>query len=196
MAIETTISSEELVVVNGPTDIQLSVDFGQQGTRGTYVFVSPGNPNTALVGQSPNPKDLCINYLTTDANYSFVYQYNAALDGSYQWDPIIKLNPGIYNDNRSTIFDSNGNTVINFEIGNITDLSTAQTLAASNFSVQFNIQETAPIASSVSIGEPYIQSGTTKYMLPLTFNAVKYSEGDWIALEGTKTVQVSISIVV
>ena len=196
MNIETTITSEELVVINGPTDIQLSVDFGQQGTRGTYVFVSPGNPNTSLVGQSPNPKDLCINYLTTDSNYSYVYQYNSGIDGSYQWDPIIKLNPGIYNKNRSTIFDSDGNTVLNFEIGTITDLSTAQTLTAENFSVQFNIQESSPIASSILVGEPYIQSGTTSYMLPLTINAVKYSEGEWVALQGTKIVQISISIVV
>ena len=196
MDIETTITSEELIVVNGPTDIQLSVDFGQQGTRGTYVFVSPGNPNTSLVGQSPNPKDLCINYLTTDSAYSYVYQYNSGIDGSYQWDPIIKLNPGIYNKNRSAIFDSDGNTVINFEVGEITDLSTAQTLTASNFSVQFNIQGSNPIASSVSVGEPYIQSGTTNYMLPLTFNAIEYSDGEWSALSGTKTVQISISMVV
>jgi hypothetical protein len=195
MAIETTISSEELVVINGPTEIQLSVDFGQQGTRGTYVFVSPGNPNTALVGQSPNPKDLCINYLTTDSHYSYVYQYNAALDGTYQWDPIIKLNPGIYNKNWSGSFVS-GNKTFNIPIGTITDLTTAQSLTASNFSVQFNIQGTNPIASSVSIGAPFTESGTTDYVLPLTFHGVEYSGGTWSALTGTKTVQIGISIVV
>jgi hypothetical protein len=195
MTIEATITSEELVVVNGPTDIQLSVDFGQQGVRGTYVFVSPGNPNTALVGQSPNSKDLCINYLTTDSAYSYVYQYNAGLDGEYQWDPIVKLNPGLYNKNWSGAF-VNGSKTFNIPVGTITDLSTAQTLTASNFSVQFNIQGSNPIASSVSIGTPFTESGTTNYVLPLTFNGVEYSGGTWNALTGTKTVQISISIVV
>lgn len=192
---EVALVTDELVVLSGPSEINLSIDIGAQGDRGSLIYASAGNPNIALIGQTPNPKDLCINILGTDDTYSYIYQYNATITGSYQWVPIVKLNTPIYNKNLSGTFVS-GEKTFNIPIINIVDETTGASLTNSNFNVQFNIQNSDPVASSCSIGSIVLDPSTQAYVLPVTIKAAQYSSGTWASLTGTKTVQFSISIVV
>ena len=95
---EVVLSTDDLLVLSGPTSVNVEVGIGSQGDRGSLIYVSVGNPNTALTGQTPKSKDLCINVLKTDNEYSYVYQYNPTPGGTgFQWYPIVKLNPLQYN---------------------------------------------------------------------------------------------------
>lgn len=191
---EINLSTDELLVLGGPSEVKLSVDFGEKGDRGSIIYASSGDPNVALANQSPKPYDLCVNILTTDSNYSYVYQYMASATGlSYNWEPIIKLNPSLYFKNLSGSFDS-GSKLFNIPIVNIVDLETAATLTNANFNVQATIQNTNPVALSVSLGS--LVTVEDVFMLPVTVHAAEFSGGDWIDLEGTKIVQFCISIVV
>lgn len=191
---EINLSTDELLVLGGPSEVQLAVDFGEKGDRGSIIFASLGNPNVALVGQSPKPYDLCINTLTTDDNYSYVYQYiSSATGNTYNWEPVIKFNPNVYFKNISGAFVA-GSKVFSIPLVNIVDLETMSTLTSANFNVQATIQNTSAVALSIVVGS--IVSVQDIQMLPVTVHAVEFNGGTWIDLVGTKTVQFAISIVV
>lgn len=191
---EINLSTDELLVLGGPSEVQLSVDFGEKGDRGSIIYASAGDPNIALINQDPQPYDLCINILTTDTNYSYVYQYMASVTGTtYNWEPIIKFNPNVYFKNISGSFDG-GSKLFNIPLVSIVDLDTAATLTNANFSVQATIQNSNPTASSVSLGS--LVTVEDVYVLPITVHAAEFSGGTWVDLEGTKIVQFCISIVV
>jgi hypothetical protein len=187
------LTTDELLVLSGPSSINVEVDFGPEGERGSLFFVSVGNPNTALVGQTPKAKDLCVNILKTDNEYSYVYQYNSDGGNGFQWYPIIKLNPLQYNKILTGTF-VNGSKVFNIPVSYIVDEETSQTLNSSNFNITYSIPNDNPIASSIEIGSLTPVNGVQ--VLPVTVNAVEYASSAWQDLTGVKTVHFVISIVV
>jgi hypothetical protein len=192
---EVVLSTEDLLVLGGPEQIDVQIDFGPQGDRGSLIYASVGNPNEALTIEGINPKDLCINILQTDDNYSYLYQYNAGINGIYQWYPLIKLNPNQYHANLSGTF-VDGEKTFNIPVVNIVDLSTAETLTSSNFNINLNIQNEYPVATSFQVGSLITDPETDTYVLPITVNAVYFDGSDWLDLSGLKSVHFSISIVV
>lgn len=193
------LTTDELLVLSGPSSVNVQVDFGPEGERGSLFFVSVGNPNTALTGQTPKAKDLCINVLKTDNEYSYVYQYNASPnnspeDPSFQWYPIIKLNPLQYNERMTGTFE-NGSKTFNIAVNKIIDEETSQTLTSANFNITYSIPNENPIASSIEIGSLTPLNGVK--VLPVTVNAVEYTGSAWQDLNDVvKTVHFVISIVV
>ena len=51
----------DLTVFGGPTTVDVSVDFGAEGVRGSKIWSGPGAPEVYLVGQSIQINDLYIN---------------------------------------------------------------------------------------------------------------------------------------
>jgi hypothetical protein len=193
------LTTDELLVLSGPSSVNVQVDFGPEGERGSLFYVSVGNPNTALVGQTPKAKDLCVNILKTDNEYSYVYQYNAGPnneDGSpsFQWYPIIKLNPLQYNKILTGTFE-NGSKTFNIPVNYLVDEETSQTLTSANFNITYSIPNQNPIASSIEIGSFTPVNGLQ--CLPVTVNAIEYVSSAWQDFNGVgKTVHFVISIVV
>ena len=189
------LTTDELLVLSGPSSVNVEVDFGPEGERGSLFFVSVGNPNTALTGQTPKAKDLCVNILKTDNEYSYVYQYNSDGANGFQWYPIIKLNPLQYNKIMTGTF-VNGSKVFNIPVSYIVDEETSQTLTSANFNITYSIPNENPIASSIEIGSFTNDPGTGLQVIPVTVNAVEYTGSAWQDLPGVKTVHFVISIVV
>ena len=189
------LTTDELLVLSGPSSINLEVDFGPEGERGSLFYVSVGNPNTALVGQTPKAKDLCVNVLKTDNEYSYVYQYNSDGGDGFQWYPIIKLSPLQYNKVMTGTFVS-GSKVFNIPVSYIVDEETSQTLTSANFNITYSIPNENPIASSIEIGSFTNDPGTGLQVIPVTVNAIEYASSTWQNLTGVKTVHFVISIVV
>ena len=66
---EVILSTEDITVLGGPSSINVDVDFGPPGTRGSQIFIGQGNPNdpTTEIGQDViNILDLYINIKTAD----------------------------------------------------------------------------------------------------------------------------------
>ena len=189
------LTTDELLVLSGPSSVNVEVDFGPEGERGSLFFVSVGNPNTALTGQTPKAKDLCVNILKTDNEYSYVYQYNSDGANGFQWYPIIKLNPLQYNKIMTGTF-VNGSKVFNIPVSYIVDEETSQTLTSANFNITYSIPNENPIASSIEIGSFTNDPGTGLQVIPVTVNAIEYASSTWQNLTGVKTVHFVISIVV
>jgi hypothetical protein len=111
--VEILLSSEELAVFGGPASIDLNVDFGPQGQRGTLIFTGNGKPtdpdiqlvfnNTVYNSQSAQPFDLYINLNPDDFEYLFLYQYGY-VGGVLTWSKVLRLIPNTAIANLPIIF--------------------------------------------------------------------------------------------
>lgn len=184
--------TDDLTVLGGPQSIDVEVDFGPEGDRGSQIFVSNGKPNEVEIGQTPKVFDLCINVLSSDSEYQTVYQYQNVL-GTNTWVSLFKMVSNLYSVNRTVSF-LNGNASINVPVAKIVPSTLVGSVTAANFNVQFNIvQGNTPISSSMSLGE--IVSQDNELVLPISLKSVEFDEGDWIDASGTKTVHLFITVV-
>jgi hypothetical protein len=115
------LSSDDLSVFGGPASIDLNVDIGAQGIRGSYIFTGPGKPTDADV-EFPleiKPFDLYINLKPSDLDYLFLYQYGN-VNGVLQWSKVLRLIPNtalanipviFYNGQAVTFIPEPGSTV-------------------------------------------------------------------------------------
>lgn len=189
------LSTDELTVIGGPETINLQVDFGPQGQRGSLIFAVNGNPNSVNLNLpsniSLNVNDWCININKNDTEYSYMYQYVASPGGN-QWEPMLKVNPGTYASVETATF-INGQKQINIAISNFAKLTNLATLTSSNFSIQYNILNQKPISSSMTIGD--VTTSGDILTLPITIKAVEFDGTNWINLSGEKTLHLLINVV-
>lgn len=185
------LTTDDLLVLGGPDSINVQVDFGPQGDRGSLIFVGNGDPDLVDIGQTPNIFDMYINLLTTDPNYLMVYQYIEVL-GTVQWQPLTKLIPNTYVINENINFDVDNSCRI--PIAKIVDPSYVGNTEASNFSVQATFSTSAgyPIVSSIKT-EVVTESGTQN--LKITFYAKEFDGANWIDISGSRTANLHISVV-
>jgi len=190
--VDVLLNTEDVVVLGPPQTIDVLVDIGPQGTRGTKFIVGSGEPNPqtssgVLLGQTLILNDMYIN-VAPGANYGYLYQY-VSQPGGNTWTQVLHINPAIYSAIETVSFSS-GNGSITIPIANIVTV-TGSPLTASNFNVQYQIEGSNPIASSLEI--PALAGAGTNLVVNL--HASQYSGGSWSALTGNKTVHLFISIV-
>lgn len=187
---EVLVANDSLTVLGGPSSVNVNVDLGATGKRGSQIFISPGDPTDPLtvIGQEPEVFDLCINTLTSDQEYLYLYQYQN-LGAINSWVPLFKLIPNTYSQNYSKIFVS-GEAEINIPVVSITE---SQNLEATNFNIQLNVINSNPVSTSLTIGAIQIVDGNQ--VLPISIKAVEYSGSSWSELSGTKIVHVFITVV-
>jgi hypothetical protein len=188
---EIVLTTEDLVVLGGPDSINVEVDFGPEGDRGSLIFVGNGKPDVVDIGQDPNVFDLYINLLTTDDEYLMIYQYVDIL-GTLQWQTLTKLIPNTYVTNQSIDFSS-----VNYchiPIADIVDPSYVGGTDASNFSVQVTFGTSAgfPIVSSI---KTEVVTLSTIQNLKITFYAKEFDGTNWIDISGSRTANLHISVV-
>ena len=190
--VDVLLNTEDVVVLGPPETVDVLVDIGPQGTRGTKFIVGSGEPNSqtssgVLLGQTLILNDMYID-TSPGENYGYLYQY-VSQPGGNTWTKVLNMNPAIYSA-VETISFSSGNGSITIPISNIVTV-TGSPLTASNFNVQYQIEGANPIASSLEI-PALVGAGTN---LVINLHASQYSGGSWSALSGSKTVHLFISIV-
>lgn len=188
---EVLLANDDLVVLGGPESINVEVDFGLKGDRGSLVFVGNGKPDLIDIGQDPRIFDLYINLLTTDDEYLMIYQYVEVL-GTTQWQTLTKLIPNTYVVNQSINFSTANYCYI--PISAIVDPAYIGSTTAANFSIQatFATSEEMPIVSSIKT-EVVSVSGIDN--LKITFYAKEFDGTDWINIVGSRTANLHISVV-
>lgn len=179
-------NNEDITVLGSPETVDLLVDIGPQGERGSQVLVGLGNPNNIIIGQTPKLNDLYINS-SPGSNYGYMYQY-VSRPGGDTWVEILRISPTIYTEVRSTVF-TDGDAQIIIPISNITSLTG---LSAENFAVRYSIAHTNPVSSSMQI--PVFSTGQTD--LHINIAAVESDAGVWQDLDEEISVHLFISIVV
>ena len=190
--VDVLLNTEDVVVLGPPETVDVLVDIGPQGTRGTKFIVGSGEPNSqtssgVLLGQTLILNDMYID-TSPGEDYGFLYQY-VSQPGGNTWTEVLRIRPAIYSTIETVSFSS-GNGSITIPIANIVTV-TGSPLTASNFNVQYQIEGANPIASSLEI-PALVGAGTN---LVINLHASQYSGGSWSALSGSKTVHLFISIV-
>jgi hypothetical protein len=191
---EILLATEDLTIFGGPSRLNVEVDFGPAGDRGSQIFVGYGNPNDVSIGQDPKVFDLYINILAGDPNgdYLSLYQYQQGISGAPSWVKLFKLIPNTYSTNREEEFED-GEVLINVLLTDIVPASLTGELTEDNFNIQFNIKNDNPISSAISVAAPEIIGGNV--ILPITVKALEYDGLEWSQLSGTKIVQLLITVV-
>jgi hypothetical protein len=91
---EVVIANDDLVVLGGPASIELALDVGATGTRGSYIFNDIGKPTSNQISFSIPPimGDMYININPSDDEYLYLYQYKL-VNGVLSWAKILRLVP-------------------------------------------------------------------------------------------------------
>jgi hypothetical protein len=132
---EILVSSDQLAVFGGPSSIDLNVDYGPQGQRGSLIFTGNGKPtdpdvdlifnNEVYNSQSAQPFDLFINLNPDDFEYLFLYQYGF-VNGILTWSRVLRLIPNtaianipviFYNGNAVTFTETSGSPIPSATVG-------------------------------------------------------------------------------
>ncbi len=197
---EVLLTNDDLIVIGGPETLNVELDFGPKGDRGSLIFVGnqqpPSNVETFsdLVGQTPKVFDLYINLLKADPDneYLMIYQYLPTLTGDPQWESITKLIPNTYAGNVS--IDFNTSNYCHIPIAAIVDPSYVGNTDASNFSVHVTFGTSAGYAIASSIKTEIVTLNSIQN-LKITFYAKEFDGTDWVDITGPRTANLHISVV-
>lgn len=180
-------NNDDITVLGPPETLEVLVDIGPAGQRGSQFFVGAGNPNSISIGQTPELNDLFLN-TSPGGQYGYIYQY-LAQPGGNTWVKVIDIFPTTYSINYAVTFVAGvGEAVI--PVADIVTV-TGAALTAANFSVQYSIVHSNPIASSMTI-PPLVGAGDN---LVIDFKAIEYASSTWSALDEEVTVHINITIV-
>jgi hypothetical protein len=194
--VDIVLDSDELTVLGGPSQVQVEVDLGAQGDRGSVILSGSGDPNEITTdgilntnGLELQPYDMYIN--TKQGNdYTKLYQYVTSDGNAPTWKQVLTLLPNIYSVNKTVTFNGGTGTIADISVSDITDLAGASSLQASNFNIQYSILGSSSIASAISVNDP-----TQNGKLPISIKAHEYNGTLWSALSGSKTVHLFITVV-
>jgi hypothetical protein len=181
------LNNDDITIFAPPAIVELLVDIGPQGTRGSQFFVGVGNPNSVNIGQTPNLNDLYIN-TSPGGELGYLYQYRSEPGGNV-WVEVLDIYPSVYSENAQVTFES-GSAEVVIPVADIVTV-TGTPLTSDNFSVQYSIAHTNPVASAMQI-PALVGAGTN---LVINLEAVEYAGAAWSALDDSVTIHFNITIV-
>ena len=175
---EIVLSTVDLDVFGGPTSLDVSVDFGATGQRGSRFWAGANGPTVDLVGQDVELFDV---YLNTNTGVFSQYLLQV---GSPTWVAILDIDVPQYSTISSPTFTA-GSATVTIPIASLT---TDTGTAASDFVIRYNIANSNPVATSFS----YSIVSTN---IQIVISAIEYSGGSWSNLSGSKDVHLFISYI-
>lgn len=206
-AVNSILSSDNVTVLGGPAKLEVDLNIGAAGTRGSLFFVGAANPNTLNSNQDfpniPIVFDIFINANAASEDYLQAYQY-VNQEGINTWIPTFNISQSIYSVNKVVEFDGGEATVLL----NVSDLG-LDTLPFENLVnsfAYFNVQATLtnvdlenlsspayPCSFSLEVDDAYFDNsgsfdpGEFPLFLPITINAIEFDGTSWAAIDNKKT---------
>lgn len=152
---EVILSTENLTVLGGPSRINLDLEVGPQGQRGTFIFpgtVNPNSPEAAVFFTSaPQVFDLYVISDPGSSDYLQLYQY-INQDGQLVWVESLSLRIDSYSTTRPVLF-TNGLGEVEIDLSDLGLAGIEQTLQSQQAGVEFFTQpgSAAYINAQISI---------------------------------------------
>jgi hypothetical protein len=191
--VSTTISSANLNILGGPSTVQVSVDYGQRGDRGSIILYGQGKPTLVTLQETPLVYDMYVNLLPSDNEYQWIYQYISTPTG-LAWKPLFKLQPNTYSDNQAAVF-VDGSVELWVPVTSITGGDDSLFgVDSSNFNIQHSVISVNPVASSITIGDLEL-SPLEVLSLPITINATEFLDDSWSPVSGEKLIHLFITVI-
>jgi hypothetical protein len=183
------LDTSDIVVLGPPQQIDLSLDVGSQGERGSRFFVGTGNPNSPGVfpsGEIPILGDVFLN-ASTGAEFSWLYVYVQSPSGNI-WQPALRLQPGFYNRHIDATFNSSGISTILVPISEISPDS-------SIIDVNRYVIQITPVFYNNPISLVINSKSVVGENLQFIVEAIEYESSSWQNVEGVVELGVTISVV-
>lgn len=184
--VDVVLTTDDLVVLGGPSSVVVKTDFGSTGDRGSLIFVNSGSPDiSGNVPQTPKLLDTYINILPTDPNgeYLTMYQYQL-INGVNTWVPLVKLGADSYASVESLEFTT-GAASLSIPLSSITSQSG---ITESNLCINLSVDGASPIALSKTVS---VAAGQVN----ISITAAQFSSSTWSALSGDYKANIAITVV-
>jgi hypothetical protein len=190
------VSTDDVKVIGGTANVNVEVDFGPKGDRGSLFLVGYGDPNTIVHSQTLQLLDLYINVQVTDDDYLFMYQY-VNQGGVNTWVRFATLTTDKFSSIRRVNFtNGKASSNVDFKVSNIVPESLLASLTESSFNIQCTFQNAEnPVAHSIIINPITIQAATGDLTLPIGINAAEFSDGEWSGINGLHVLHFLITVV-
>jgi hypothetical protein len=219
--VDVVLANKNITVLGGPAKIDLDLNIGGEGRRGSLFFSGFEDPNSLSLEdfpQTPLVFDLYVLSNPASDRYLSVYQY-VNQDGEFVWVIVFTLNKSQYSVNKVATFTS-GQTEIILDLDEI-GLNNLQLSTLSDSFAYFAVQATLgnynladalsngfdtpvdlnPVSHTVQVGSLFFDNeggdpGSSfdfPLKLPIRIKAVEFSGGAWSPINN-KDVVVSLSI--
>lgn len=194
MTTEVLLSTEDVLVVGPPTTIEVDLDIGQKGQRGSQIFLGIGKPTEVFEG-TPLPYDLFFNLNPLDSEYLTVYQFISVPVLGGTWQKVFKIFPNELRKNYALDF-VDGVAIKTINVTDILPLSLIGSLPEpENFNIVYSIENQNPLSTSIDSIQVVPDAETEFINLVITLKAIEYDQGSWSNISGTRTVHLDIRVV-
>lgn len=181
------LETDDIVVLGPPTNIDVSLDIGPKGERGSLFFVGSGNPNVPGVipsGQTIKIGDVFVNS-STASEYGWLYVYVSTASQN-AWVPALRLQPSVYSSNIGVLFNTSGEGIITVPLADI--VADVTILDETKYVVQVSAINANPVSLSMT-SKQIIGPNLNIFVKAIVYN------GSWDELQGVHNIAVTISVV-
>lgn len=193
--VDVVLSNDVLTVLGGPASVNVDVDLGTPGKRGSIILASPGIPTSSTIGGVQMQEyDTVVNVVPGNEYLAF-YQY-LNVDGELQWQYIFQLSNNSYSRNAFYTFAS-GQAEVSIPFSEIVAYGIIANLSEVNFNIQSNFVYPTPVASSISGLEIVRNAQNDAISLDFTITGLTFDPvtGAPVPLNGEIPVYLFISVI-
>lgn len=97
MSVEVLLDTPEISVIGPPATVELQLDIGARGVRGSQIFSGFDDPNVTPPSGDILPNDIFIRE-SQGQTEGYIYQYLSDGVGGFQWERIGNLKPATFSD--------------------------------------------------------------------------------------------------
>lgn len=187
------LATEDLTVFGGPSSINVDVDFGATGPRGSRIYGVAADPRLATTEKPPSIQNYDIAMVITPSEPDYLTVYQKIGVTNEEWVQFASLVPNIFATKVLVTFQ-NG-----IAVGQLpaSDLFILDEYTADKFMVQINIENSNPLLNRpVSTGTSLaVQTIAGKKVLDITVTAAEIdpSTGVWSAVNGERIVHLFVT---
>lgn len=160
-SIDIVLENDDIVVLGPPTSIDIAVDIGPEGPRGSRTFTGAADPNTyttsqfeIIYGNVPVYGDIFIR-TSSGSDYGLFYMYNTLAIGGPIWQEILRVYDLLTN-----FFTVNDTFVLSGKNGGTGAANTGKSLLLGGPQTIFNGNNTVTITSTGNTNVTLPTSGT------------------------------------
>lgn len=188
MSLDIILNNPEISVLGPPDSVNLQLDIGPQGIRGSRLYSGVGEP-----ASNPTLTDININdiYIRTDpSGAGYVYQYLPGITGALQWTVVLQMNQLVYNARENVVFSEGVGTLIipiYYILGNF-----VQSLVLSDLVVVFSAEYDKP--ASISLASKLKVNNDADIELEFVGKEYNESLSEWVDVDTTVVINLTISV--
>jgi hypothetical protein len=193
--VDVILSTEELTVFGGPASINVDIDFGPTGTRGSRIYGVEADPRLSTTDKPGDIQNYDIAMVISPSESDYLTVYQKIGTTTNEWIQFASLVPNVFSTKATVEFDAG----VAQGILPVSDLFTLDTNAyiPDNFMVQVSVENPNPeLLKPVSTGYSLsvVDANGKKYLI-INTTAVEYNATtlSWLPVDGQRIVHLFVT---